>query len=79
MAQRPVIKATTEEISRSERLIDPEFSEVNSKSFFAPVPSKIGIESRKLKRTASSLESPESSPPEIVAPEREIPGIKARL
>ena len=48
-----------------------------SKSFFIPEPSKIGIDRRKLKRTASSFESPLKSPPEIVAPDLDTPGNKA--
>ena len=37
----------------------------------------IGVASRKAKRAASSLESPTSRPPAIVAPEREKPGMSA--
>ena len=37
----------------------------------------IGVASRNAKRAASSLESPTSRPPPIVAPEREKPGISA--
>ena len=35
--------------------------------------------SRKLKRAASSLESPATRPPPIEKPEREIPGISAAI
>lgn len=36
-----------------------------------------GVASRKEKRAASSFEKPASSPPAIVAPERENPGSSA--
>src|SRR3954452_24914909 len=43
-----------------------------------PAAPMIGVASRKAKRAASSLESPASRPPPMLAPERDSPGISAR-
>ncbi len=51
---------------------------LTSKIFLSPEPRRIGTERRKLNLTASSFFSPTRSPPEIVAPERDIPGRSAR-
>lgn len=50
----------------------------NSKTFFKPEPRMIGMERRKLKRAADSLFNLLNKPPEIVAPEREKPGTRAK-
>ncbi len=50
----------------------------NSISILDPAPSVIGMASKKEKRAASYRERPRSIPPAKVAPERDIPGIKAR-
>jgi hypothetical protein len=49
----------------------------SSGSFSAAAAPMIGVASRNEKRAASSLESPTSRPPLIVAPERENPGSNA--
>lgn len=41
-------------------------------------PNETGIKSRKENFIASSFDRPLMSPPEMVAPDRDIPGIKAR-
>ena len=44
-----------------------------------PAPKIVGIESKKENLAASSLFKPEKTPPEIVIPEREIPGKSAKI
>jgi len=56
----------------------PSPAEPNSSGSFSAAAAKItGVARRKPNRAASSLESPTSSPPPIVYPEREMPGISA--
>ena len=71
-------KANEDAMKRGPRIV-PEAVKSTSRSFLSPDPTKIGTERRKLKRVASSRENPANSPPEIVAPERDIPGTSARL
>lgn len=63
------------------KLMSAEFTvsaDITSKNFFAPAPAVIGPESIKANFAASSLFRFKKSPAEIVAPEREMPGIRAR-
>ena len=71
-------KANEDPMKRGPR-VPPEAPKSTSRSLFRPEPTKMGTDKRKLKRVASSRESPVKSPPEMVAPDREIPGTKARL
>lgn len=49
-----------------------------SDNFFKPAPAIIGPESMKANFAAFALVCPRNKPAEIVAPDREIPGIKAK-
>ena len=69
----------TEDAMKRGPRVPPEAPKSTSRSFFRPEPISNGTDKRKLKRVASSRESPVKSPPEMVAPDREIPGTKARL
>ena len=78
MASKPTTKETADPVNNGPNTI-PDAPKLTSNSFLSPDPTSIGTESKKLNLTASSLESPTSNPPEIVAPERDIPGSNARL
>jgi hypothetical protein len=49
------------------------------KSLYKPAPTTIGIESKKENLAASSRDKPKNIPEEIVEPEREMPGNKAKV
>src|SRR3989338_1572829 len=78
MDKRPTIKAVIEPRKSDKPKSVVSKSCLTSKSFLRPVPKRMGTDSKKLSRIVSSFVSPVISPPEIVAPEREIPGTKAR-
>jgi len=71
MVKIPTRKATPTASRKLKREKLPVLSEEKVKMF---APKRAGIERRKENRAASSLFRPKINPPEIVAPEREIPG-----
>jgi len=77
-AKNPTINATTEP-SRRLNPNSPAKLSLTSNNFLKPLPKSIGKESRKLNLTASLLFKPRISPPEIVAPDLETPGISASI
>ncbi len=79
MHSRPTAKAARKESKSGKFKISEDCSFCRSKSFFKPEPRIIGKDNRKLKRAACSLVNPKIRPPEIVEPERETPGTKARV
>lgn len=79
MQRRPTAKAVMKESRRGKFKISADCSFCRSKSFFKPEPRMIGKDKRKLKRAACSLVNPKISPPDIVEPERETPGTRARV
>ena len=79
MQIRPTAKAVIKESKSGKFIISADCSCRKSMSFFNPEPRMIGKDSKKLKRAASPRMSPKSNPPEIVEPERETPGTKARV
>ena len=78
IAISPVMKAVSEPRKSDSPKSVVSNSCLTSKSFFKPVPKSIGMDKRKLNLIASSFVRPKIYPPEIVAPEREIPGTNAR-
>ena len=66
---------TRDQHSRAERAARPFFSSFGTSS--TPAPRMTGVASRKEKRAASLWVRPASTPPTMVAPEREMPGISA--
>ena len=73
----PEVKATSEATSMVVHSLSNTPASLSSRIFFAPDPRIIGKESRKANRAAFSRVRPSSIPPEIVAPDREVPGISA--
>lgn len=78
MARRPEIKAKIEAMIREDSTCDKRPPWYRSKTFFRPEPKIIGRDNKKENLAADSLFSPANKPPEMVEPERDIPGIKAR-
>ena len=78
MANSPVMNATRDPIKSGEPKLERNNSCLTSNTFLSPAPINIGIDNRKLNLTDSSCVNPPNKPPEIVAPDLEIPGTNAR-
>ena len=78
MAKRPEIKAKIEAMIREDSTCDKRPAWCRSKTFFKPEPKIIGKDRRKENLAATSLVSPANKPPEMVEPERDMPGTRAK-
>ena len=78
-AQRPEKKAAKKPNIVGVFINSPKLEVPISIRVLIPAPRITGIPKRKANFIDSSLESPKSNPPEIVEPEREKPGIRAKL